>query len=197
MAAFEVFQVGVEVNGKTIMSIIKGMGAFKSQALVFLKDAGVADLVDDDKHWYLQENFLKAFKKISDELGDFSLLGIGRAIPTSATFPPVNSLQDALAMIDVAYHINHRNRNKEVLFEPGRKPKEMLEGIGHYTFISIDDNNAKVACENPYPCKFDEGIIKKMAEIAKGKGFVNRVNVVHDNNCDCRKKWCKKLYLFS
>jgi hypothetical protein len=185
MAQFRSFEPGVEVNGQTIMSVVAGMGVFKDTGIRYLADAGLTDVRADDRHWYPQQAWLDAFHRISEELGDNTLFFIGLKIPENAIFPKeIDGIEKALASIDVAYHMNHRNRRGEVLFDPLRPaPRRMLDGIGHYGFEPVaHGNEAILVCENPYPCAFDRGIIQAMAHKFKGNA-----SVLHDNTKPCRK----------
>ncbi len=81
--------------------------------------------------------------------------------------------------------MNHRNAKGEILFDPTRpSEKIMLEGIGHYHYKKVDDEQkAILTCENPYPCDFDRGII-----FAMGRRFDLNAKVIHDDSKPCRKK---------
>jgi len=182
MGHFQAFEKGIEVNGTTIMSVVEGMGGQSSMGLQFLEEAGLTDVVGDDQHWYSQQKWLDAFRNISEKIGPFTLLQIGRKIPENAVFPPeIDDIVKALSAIDVAYHLNHRNAAGQVLFDPATGV--MLEGIGHYGFEKVaDKNKAILECQNPYPCDFDRGIIHTMA-----MRFNNWAAVVHDDDKPCRK----------
>ena len=98
---------------------------------------------------------------------------IGTKIFDNAVWPPdLDNIQKALASIDVAYHMNHRN---------GR--------IGNYKLVSFDGEKktAKLVCDNPYPCDFDKGIITAIARTFKPTTSTI-ANVVHDDTEPCRKK---------
>lgn len=44
-------------------------------------------------------------------------------------------------------------------------PHEPPRGdIGHYRCESIEDGEATVVCENPYPCSFDQGIVEAVVD---------------------------------
>jgi hypothetical protein len=179
MVEFKAFDKNVEVNGETVLSVVAGVGAFKSSALKILKDNNI----DNPKpgQWYPQQNWLDAFKTISEKIGDHTLNAIGKAIPANAQWPPqVQDIKSALGSIDIAYHMNHRISGKP-LFDP--KTGKMTEGIGHYAFESTGDRSAKVTCENPYPCSFDKGIIEAAAKkFAKSGENVN----VDEKSTKCR-----------
>jgi hypothetical protein len=152
MVLFKAYDPKVEVNGETVLSVVDGVGSFKTMALKWLKDSGIND--PKPGQWYLQQAWLDCFKLISEKLGPASLKKIGEAIPRNAKFPPqVNSVETALGAIDIAYHMNHRNGN-----------------IGNYKFSKTGPNSATLVCDNPYPDAFDLGIIESCAEKFKAAG---------------------------
>jgi hypothetical protein len=183
---FKPFEPGIEVNGQTVYSVIDGLGKFKSMAKKYLLQVGIGEMVDNEYEidlngWYSHDNWLKAFESIAKDIGDNTLFQIGLAIPRNAKFPPwVNNIENAIKSIDIAYHMNHRKDDKE-LFDP--QTGKMTEGIGHYGFELIQDKKLIISeCKNPYPCKFDQGIITAMA-----KRFETNANVIHDDAKPCRK----------
>jgi hypothetical protein len=183
MAQFVAFNAKAEVNGETVLSVVSGMELFKQDALKILKNNGIDNPVPGK--WYPQQAWLDAFKLISEKLGSNTLFLIGKKIPENAQWPPfVNSVENALPSIDVAYHMNHRINN-EILFNP--VTGDMKEGIGHYGFQQTGPGNAKMVCDNPYPCDFDRGIIE-----AAARKFLpsenKKLTVKHDDSQPCRKK---------
>ncbi len=183
MAQFKAFDSKTEVNGETVNSIIDGMGTFKQMAVKILAENGIVNCSSGS--WYPQQSWLNAFKAISEKVGQRTLIAIGTAIPRNAKFPPqINNIEKALSAIDVAYHMNHRVNNK-VLFDPASG--RMSEGIGHYTMQKMEDKKIKMVCNNPYPCQFDLGIIKEMAEKFKPTSSTI-VDIKHDDSVPCRNK---------
>jgi len=183
MVQFKAFEDGMMVNGATIMSIVDALKNYGGAVGQIMKESGLEDVVGDENHWYPQQSFLNAFKIISEQVGPKTLFLIGQKIPENAVFPPeVDSIEKALASIDVAYHMNHKNARGEVLFDPTRTPT-MLEGIGHYEFAALEGQNRGVmVCDVPYPCDFDRGIIATIAA-----RFSRAPVVVHDDSAACRK----------
>jgi hypothetical protein len=168
MAMFKAYASKVEVNGETVLSVVDGMGAFKTRALQILAECGIKDPTPGQ--WYPQQAWLDAFKRIAETIGSNTLYSIGLKIPENAQFPPqIDDVHKALAAIDVAYHMNHRNGE-----------------IGHYQYQKAGETNAVVNCPNPYPCDFDRGIIEAMVRKFKPRGGVAIVE--HDNTAPCRKK---------
>ncbi|MCB4792261.1 MAG: hypothetical protein LHV68_10305 [Elusimicrobia bacterium] len=182
MTEFKAFMPHVEVNGQTVLSIVDGLTVketgFKILAANWIKDP-------KPNHWYLQENWLNAFKEISKKIGPLALNAIGRKIPENADWPSeVNSIESALQSIDIAYHMNHRI-NGEVMFNPATGA--MKEGIGHYEFKKNEEGQVLMICQNPYPCDFDKGIIYAAANKFKPAG-VKQISVVEEETNTCRKK---------
>lgn len=174
---FKAYSDLVEVNGETVYSVIDGMGVFKNKAVHILEKNGIVDPKPD--MWFKQQNWLDAFYEISKSLGNRTLYSIGFSIPLNARFPSeIDSIEKALASIDVAYHMNHRNGE-----------------IGHYKFEKTGERNGKMVCENPYPCIFDHGIIEAVTQMI----FISKKAVVkHDNTCPCRKHGAESCtYLIS
>ncbi len=183
MAQFKAFEPGIEVKGEAVLSLLDGMGSYKSMALKLLSDVGI----DDPRagQWYPQQAWLDAFRKIHDGVGDSVLFTIGTKIPSNAQFPrEIDGLEKALQAIDVAYHMNHRIGGK-TMFDPGSG--RMLEGIGHYGYEKAGDKMVAMTCGNPYPCDFDQGIIDAMARKFKPAGSLF-IKVKHDDTRPCRKK---------
>lgn len=146
MAQFKVFEPGVNVSGEAVLSVIEGMGKFKTLAKKILLDNGIKN--PQKKKWYSQENWLKAFEEIFNKIGGSTLKVIGFKIPGNAIFPVgIDSVEKALCSIDIAYHMNHK----------GGK-------IGSYKYEIIDKHSGKMICNNPYQCDFDEGIILATAK---------------------------------
>ncbi len=136
-------------------------------------------------YWYNQQYWLNAFKMIYENIGPKTLYAIGLKIPETAVWPPeIDSIEKALASIDVAYHLNHR-LNQKILYNS--ETKKMEEGIGHYHFELVSPRKAKMFCDNPYPCDFDKGIITCIARKFQPPDS-KFVFVSHDDSLPCRNK---------
>jgi hypothetical protein len=182
------FESGIEVNGQTVFAIVDGFRLFKSipSEILLTEGIGTKDkdglvLIEPDA-WYPQEAWLRAFERIASQVGKANLFAIGRRIPDNAKFPPsIVTIHDAVASIDVAYHMNHRKHGRVMLDRPGGT---MLEGIGHYGYQTVTGSREITSvCENPYPCEFDRGIITAMA-----KRFERMAVITHDPEAPCRDR---------
>lgn len=166
MAQFKAFSASVEANGAAILAVVEGMGAFRSTALQILKNHGIINPKKGE--WFAQQNWLDAFREISDKIGHATLRSIGQKIPETAIWPPsIQTIEQALASIDEAYKMNHRNGP-----------------IGHYHFEMVGRKKGRVICDNPYPCFFDMGIIE--ATLKKFSNPNDFPFIRHDDSAPCR-----------
>jgi hypothetical protein len=170
MAEFRVLDANAEVNGESINALVEGMGAFRATALKILAKQGITDLQPGE--WYSQQALLDAFGVVSEKLGADALYNIGLKIPNNAQFPlDVDSLDRALNVLDIAYHMNHRYGE-----------------IGHYHLNAAGETCFEMVCENPYPCDFDRGVLAALCSRFKPKGSDANAAVIHDESKPCRKK---------
>lgn len=168
MAQFQSFADGVTVNGQTVISVIEGMKHSREKAIQILGNHGITN--PQKEEWYPQQSWLNSFKEIAESIGTYALYCIGVTIPDNAQFPPaIDSLEKALASIDIAYHLNHRGGE-----------------IGYYKFLKDVDGSLHFICNNPYPCEFDRGIIEGVAR--KYITAEQLVLVKHDDTAPCRDK---------
>ncbi|MEI7812279.1 MAG: hypothetical protein WCJ01_07625 [Ignavibacteria bacterium] len=168
MGVFKAYSEKVEVNGQTVLAVIKGMGAMKSVGNRLLEEAGLYNVTENG--WYSQQKWLNAFKVIAEKVGKHTLRSIGNSIPESAKFPPhINDIHSALASIDIAYKLNHRNGE-----------------IGFYRYKKVSDNEAEMFCKNPYPSEFDYGIIEAVSKKFADPGVYPKV--ITDTTKESRTK---------
>ncbi len=147
---FEASSPAVEVDGRTVLSVISGM-MIRSVGIELLRREGILEAKIES--WFSQQAWLNVFRAISERLGPDTLYSIGYRIPTSATFPDhrMKDVATALESIDIAYHNAHRNGE-----------------IGCYEYKQIMDGTYQIRCNNPYPCDFDLGIISSLVERFRG-----------------------------
>ena len=176
MTEFQAFAPDIEVNGQTVLSVVRGVGPWEGAARRILTQNGIAD--PQPGRWYPQQAWLDAFRTIA-EMGSKALYSIGKSVPQNAAWPPeIKSVKDALASIDVAYHMNHA-RQSRCLFDA--RTGKAAEGIGHYRYRDAGEREAEVACETPYPCAFDKGLVYAVADKFRPAGTLVRVH--HGEAC--------------
>ncbi len=184
---FVPFEEGIEVNGRTVLSVVDGLREFASLASGYLLDEGIGRpgpsgrVEVEPRGWYSQRAWLRCFERIHEQLGDGVLTRIGMAIPRSAAFPEgAGDLHGALQSIDTAYHLNHRKQGRP-MFDPESGKK--VEGIGHYGYERVPGQRRIISvCETPYPCAFDLGILTAVAQ-----RFEPGARVTHADSKPCRK----------
>jgi hypothetical protein len=174
MAQFVPFAPNVEVNGETVLATVNAFPEYMRKiALDILKKNGIENPAPGI--WYSQKAWLDSFKEVSLKFGSNTLFEIGKAIPANAKFPPeINNIEKALASIDVAYKMNHRNGD-----------------IGFYKLVSHDANTKILVmnCKNPYPCDFDRGIITTMARKFKAGVVVKLDTTKPSRNEGAEDSW--------
>lgn len=170
----------VEVHVSAVMSVVNAMEKGKDTRMEILRSNNI---YVDQAEWFLQQDWLNAFKVIAESLGNMNLFMIGKAIIDNAQFPPINNLEEGLGSIDVAYHMNHRLEGK-VMFD-GATGK-MTPGLGHYKLTALDEKarQAEMVCDNPYPSEFDRGIITQVVRKFKPAGA--REEVILDTTKETR-----------
>lgn len=149
----------IEVNGQTINSFLDVLKEDQEMITEFLSKNNIKNLKPDD--WYLMTDWLKAFKMLGDEIGEKTLFMVGKGILDNAKMPPnITEIHSSLALINVAYHMNHR-LDGTVMFDESNG--QMLQGIGNYEYTKTSENSGTMVVDNPYPCEFDRGVITAMA----------------------------------
>ncbi|WP_149783355.1 hypothetical protein [Halorubrum aquaticum] len=151
MAPYEAFDRDVQVNGRTVLTIVEeAMGrfseAYRDRALTALAEEGIVD--PEPGEWYPQQAWLNAFETIAEDLQPHVLDRLGEQLPDVADWPgDADAVPEGLASIDDAYRRNHRGGD-----------------IGFYRFDHVDDRTGEVTCHNPYPCPFDRGLVRGVAQ---------------------------------
>ena len=166
MAQFVSFDPNAKVRGTTILTYVAALG---EAAYPILEKHGLIDIEPDA--WYPLQPLLDALKEIYE--GDFSavldMVHIGMKIPEHVIWPPeIQTLEDALFSIDVAYHMNHADGE-----------------VGFYQATQVNEREIEMVCQNPYPCDFDYGLLYAIAQryLPPDGDLI----VFHDENGPCRK----------
>lgn len=171
MALYEAFDPNAEINGRMVQTVVEGaMGrfsdAYRDRALAALVEEDIADPAPDE--WYPQQAWLNAFETIAADLQPHVLDRLGEQIPHVADWPNgIDTVPGALRSIDEAYRRNHRGGD-----------------IGYYRFEHTAEQAGEVTCYNPYPCPFDRGLVRGVAqEYASVDAFV----FVEETGTTCRR----------
>lgn len=171
MVAYEAFDPDVEINGRTVLTVVEeAMGRFtddyRELAIAALANEGIEDPAPDE--WYSQQAWLNAFETIAEDLQPHVLDRLGEQLPEVAAWPNDHDTVPAgLQSIDEAYRRNHRGGE-----------------IGFYRFEQVDDHAGEVECYNPYPCPFDRGLIRGVAQqYAPVDSFV----FIEETGTSCRR----------
>lgn len=160
MARQKAFSQDGEVNGRSVQSIIDGVGQFSAtyekRAREILSNNGIED--PQPGTWFAMEDYLNAFSELSETVGPKTVSKIGKEIPNVVEWPPeIDSVSAALNGLDDVYQMNHRGGE-----------------IGYYDFEKTGDKEGEMECKNPYPPELDEGIITAIVEkFSDGTPFVS------------------------
>ncbi|MUW15002.1 hypothetical protein GJ633_10265 [Halorubrum sp. CBA1125] len=172
MATYEAFDPEAEVNGQTVLTIVeRAMGKFSAEyrerAVEALEAEGISD--PDPDEWYPQQAWLNAFETIAADLQPHVLDRLGETLPSVAEWPnDFDTVSDGLRSIDAAYRRNHRGGD-----------------IGRYRFESTGDRTGTVECHNPYPCRFDRGLVRG---VARRDAPVDAFVFVEETGETCRRR---------
>jgi len=150
MVEFEPFDDGIEARGNSILVLEDALARFSEEHRQRVREAlaeyGITD--PETAEWYPQHAELKAFETIANELEPHILDRLGEQVPVAADWPDdIDGVEEALRSINNAYELNHRGGE-----------------IGHYEFEKTGDRKGKIECKNPYPCRFDRGLIRGVAQ---------------------------------
>lgn len=172
MAQFVAINKEVEVSKAIVLSTINSMEQGKENRIEILERNGI----NLENEWINLQNWLNAFKVFANSLGDMNLFLIGKAVTSNAVFPPIKDLEEALRSINIAYHMNHR-LNGRVMFD--KLTGKIIDGIGEFKLTEFDSKrrSATMVCNNPYPSKFDEGIIIQVVRNFKPKGSFEKIKL--------------------
>lgn len=172
MAMYEAFGEDVEVNGETILTVVDDALArfsetYRARAHEALAENGIGD--PSPGEWYPQQAWLDALRTIADSLEPHLLDRLGGQLPDVADWPSgLAGVEAGLRSIDDAYRRNHRGGE-----------------IGSYRFEPVDEEAGTVTCRTPYPCAFDRGLVRAVAQrYAPVRAFV----FVEERGDECRRE---------
>jgi hypothetical protein len=163
MREFESPDASYEVNRPVVEAFLAAFGAYKSRGeKVACRHFGIESLGADASAYYRLQHHLDAMKELQEQFGNAFMRKVGAQIFDNAVFPPgIDSVEKGLAMVNVAYYMNHRNVPEG--------------GIGGYHWTAETEHRGVMVCDNPYPCAFDLGILETIA-----KRFAPAAKVTHE-----------------
>lgn len=160
----------MEVWGTSILGCIAGLakaGLPREEALELLGQGGLHEILPDG--WYPQQPYLDMLKAVEARYGESALRTMAAQVPGTSAFPPgIETLEQALQSLDIAYQLNHRG---------GR--------IGHYACMPLGPRALQMVCENPYGCAFDLGIMDALIQAFRPSG--SRPSIIHEVGTACRR----------
>lgn len=148
-----------KVRGQTVEVTIEGvMSVFRRRMRALLDDHGIEDPDPRSDDWYDMEAFLSVLDEVKEDTGENALRKIGEATPRQFDWPDEpDSPEDALAALSDVYESEH---------QPAR---------GGYALERIDGTTARITADTPYPCVFDQGLLKGAAEIDGSRASVTEI----------------------
>lgn len=170
MTRYTALDEAVEINGQTIRAMVDGVARFSEEYRETVQEAMENVSIVDPKpdEWYPQQDWLRAFSVLAEELEPHLLDRIGEQIPDTADWPTdISGVEAGLHSINDAYQRNHRGGD-----------------IGYYRFTRTGEETGEVTCKNPYPCPFDRGIVRAVTKrYAPVESFV----FVEETGDECRR----------
>lgn len=156
-----------QVSGRTVEVAVEGvMSVFRRRIRGMLDEQGITDPDPVAEEWYEMEDFLAVLETVERDAGTNAVTKIGEATPEFAEWPddPADTVE-ALSKLTDLYEANHRN------------------APGGYDVEATGEGVARVVVDTPYPCAFDEGLVKGTVE--KHGTDYPRIEEVGD---DCRSE---------
>ncbi len=161
----------VEVSGEVVLVFLNYIDVNRPMRAGILAKHGIVS--PQKGKWYPVRNFLDAMRELKAKTGANNLFLLGRKIVELAPFPVIRNLYEALDLLDVAYHINHRGGP-----------------IGHYLLrhYSPTSREATIQCTSPYDDSFDLGILTALVRKYKPYDSLKDEEVFIDTTKEIRDK---------
>ncbi len=158
----------VEVSGAAVEAFLAALGPYRGRGQKVMERNCGGGRPTPDGLFYPMQGFLEALAEFQQQFGTDFMRNVGALIYEKAAFPPgIKSAEQALAICDTAYQMNHRNAE-------GR--------IGGYHWTS-EKKGGRMVCDNPYPCSFDLGIVSGILRQFGVQGEVH-----HEDPGTCRSR---------
>ena len=163
------FELDAQFLGQSLFPYLRAMPSFVNRSLWrILADLGLDQPEDDG--WYPVSVVLDFYDRLLEEYGPHTLFDLGKSIPDIAVFPPdIQTLEQALSMLNTAYNMNHRNGY-----------------LGFYKMAHHDVEKREISmqCYNPCPADLDRGLLtglaRKYANMARVTIDTSKPKVPHE-----------------
>lgn len=151
-----------EVMGNCLRALMESMAVMKWEARRLLSAHGMADA--QPGQWYPLPSVIHALDDIRTQVGPRTVRAIGHRTATYALVPTsLLVFPQFLADSDSIYRSNHRGSR----------------GLGSYQYLGGTAASARLRCDNPYPCEFDQGLFEGFyARFTPPGSF--RLRIVHE-----------------
>lgn len=145
-----------QVLGQSMLAVHNLGGEEFGEILDILRELDLEDIQPGE--WYPMDRAVRVQYEIENRLGPEVLRRIGRRVTHYAQFPPrIDSLDKALAGLDMTYQLNHGRDGRSIAERniPGE-----ADNVGHYHVNIISENSIEMICENPYSVHFNRGLLE-------------------------------------
>lgn len=160
----------MEVWGASILGCLQGLeraGLPIDYARALLAGGGLVEL--EPEGWYPQQPYLDLFRALEAQFGEGALRVMAAQVPDTSRFPPgIQTLEQAMQSLDIAYQLNHRGG-----------------AIGRYACLPLGHRALELTCDTPYGCAFDLGILDALVTDFAPPG--SRPVVTHAPGTPCRR----------
>lgn len=142
MASYVAGHPDNKVVGAIVLNFINVLETGREFRTQVFARHGIVDPKPDA--WYPHQQMLSASKDMAENIGPKTLFAMGRNTIEKVTLPPLESLRDALLIIDAAYSMNVRGQN-----------------LGNYRLTAYDETarTATIVASTPSSDMFDHGLL--------------------------------------
>lgn len=150
---------GIEVLGHPLLTVTNALGSHSHIVQSLLGKRGIHRIRGDD--WYPLEHFIAALNIVASEVGENTMFEMGKKIYEYAAWPShITDIDGALASVNVAYHMNHRDAAGP-LYDAASGA--LRSPIGGYAYSRTGPRSGVMVSSTPYLSEFDRGIIVGVA----------------------------------
>lgn len=152
-----------KVSGATIeCTMNEVMSVFRQRIQDALADRGIESV--DAENWYPVAEFSAVLQTVEDDAGEPTLTKLGVAAVQSMEWDDTQTVSDGLVSLSDPIGTCHQGQ------------------LGQCDGESVEESAVSLTFDSPYPCSFDRGLIKGLAQ-ELGAGYVG---IDHEQD-RCRK----------